>query len=125
MTQTAVHDQPSAPAKPRKRKRLYRVLWTLLALVVGVCSFWSWSYYSALAERDALIAEIRARGEPVWWNEIADKLLAEQSPDTGAELFMKALWELGGDYNSSKRGLPSLKLEDGLRTKFPEPTILP
>ena len=125
MIQPSVLDNPLIAAKPRKRKRLYRVLWTLLALVVSVCSYWSWSYYSALAERDALIAELRARGEPVWWDEVAEKASAEQSDETGAELFMKALWELGGDYNSSKRGLPSLKLEDGLRAKFPEPTVLP
>ena len=125
MNQSSVAELPSTASKPRKRKRLYRVLWTLLALVVGVFFYWTWSYYSALAERDALIAEIHSRGEPVWWKEVAEKALAEQSEDTGADLFLKAIWELGGDFNRSKPGMPSSKLEDDLKIKYPEPTILP
>jgi len=96
-----------APPKPRRSKRLLRVLWATLALIVSVSLLWTWSYYSALAERDALIAELHAKGEPVWWDEVVDKLLAEPTENTGADSYLKAVWALGGDYNRTGPRLPS------------------
>jgi hypothetical protein len=90
MNETAVLDQPKA-AKPRKRRWLYRVLWATLALIVGAGLYWSWARHSALVERDALIAELHAKGQPVWWNEVVDKALAEQPEDSGGPLFREAL----------------------------------
>jgi hypothetical protein len=113
------------PVPKRRRKWPWRVLWGMLGVILAAVGFWCWSYWSALAEREALIAEIRARGEPVWWDEVADKLLVEQSPSSGAELMLKAIWELGGDVKTNKVGLPSAKIEDDLRDQFPEPMIHP
>jgi hypothetical protein len=90
MNETAVLDQPKA-AKPRKRRWLYRVLWATLVLIVGAGFYWSWARHAALVERDALIAELHAKGQPVWWNEVVDKALAEQPEDSGGPLFREAL----------------------------------
>jgi hypothetical protein len=90
MNETAVLDQPKA-AKPRKRRWLYRVLWAMLVLIVGAGFYWSWARHAALVERDALIAELHAKGQPVWWNEVVDKALAEQPEDSGGPLFREAL----------------------------------
>jgi hypothetical protein len=107
------------PKRPRRRKLLFRVLWSLFAIVVGVCLFWTYSYYTALWERDALIAELRAKGEPVWWDEVADKLLAEPTEGTGADLYLRAIWALGGETNPKGPCVPSKQLTDELeRDKF-------
>jgi hypothetical protein len=124
MNHSATLDAPAPAAKSRRGKRLVRVCWAMFALVVGVSLFWTYSYYTALWERDALIAELRARGESVWWEEVAEKLLAEQSSHTGAELYLKALWETGGEFNRNKPWLPSATL-DAIRKQYPEPTIRP
>jgi hypothetical protein len=113
-----------AVAKPKRRKWARRMLWAMASLFVGVCLFWIYSYYTALWERESLIAELRAKGEAVWWEEVAHKFLTEQSAETGADLYMKALWETGGEFNQSKPYLPSPTL-DALRKQFPEPTIRP
>src|SRR5215216_4063993 len=112
MNQSTTIDAVANP--PWRRKLLFRVLWSLFALVIGVCLFWTYSYYTALWERDALIAEIRAKGEPVWWDEVAHKFLTEQSAETGADLYMKALCETGDELNRNKPWLPSPTL-DALR----------
>src|SRR5688572_10270592 len=102
------------PVPKRRRKWPWRVLWGMLAGVLAAGGFWCWSYSSALAERDALIAEIRARGEPVWWDEVAGKLLAEPTEGTGSELCLKAIWALGGETNPNGPRVPSKQLTDEL-----------
>jgi hypothetical protein len=87
----------SAP-KLRRRKWLYRTLWALLVLVASPCIYWYWCRHVALAERDALIVEIHARGEPVWWHEVVEKAEREQPEDNGAELFLQALTEFDAAY---------------------------
>jgi hypothetical protein len=111
------------PKKPKRRKLLFRVLWGMFAIVVAVGAFWYWSYQQALAERDALVAELRARGEPIFWNELADKLLNERSKETGADLYMKTLWTLGGELNRNGPRVPSVKLEDDLKDVRLKPSI--
>jgi hypothetical protein len=110
MSATTLGSPPAA--KPRRRKWPFRVLWGLLAVVLGLGLYWSWRHHSAIAERDALIAELHAKGEPVWWDEVVDRLLAEPAEETGAELYLKALWALGGDYNPAGPRLPSGVLWD-------------
>jgi hypothetical protein len=105
MTQVAVLDASIAAPTRMRRKLLRRLVWSVAAVVVGVGLFWTWRYCSALWRRDALIAAIRAKGEPVWWSEFAKKAVDEQSPETGAKLFMEALYEMGGELNPAKRPL--------------------
>jgi hypothetical protein len=105
--------EPPATPKPR-RKWLWRSLWALLFLLLSSVGFWCWSYYSALAERDALIAELRSRGEAVWWPEVAEELLAKPREGTGADLYLKAIWELGGETNPKPTKVPSKQLYDEL-----------
>ena len=125
-TRPAAVDVPP-PSTPRRRKRLYRVLWAVVILVVGICLFWTWSYYSALAERDALIAELHAKGEPVWWDEVVARLLEEETKDTGAEYYLKAVWALGGDYNPAGPKLPNGVLWNAIDNNgtFLQPPVVP
>ena len=91
MTEAVLLDQQKTSARPRRRKWLFRVLWSMFALVVGAGLYWAWARHAALAERDALIAELHAKGQPVWWNEVVDKALAEEPEDSGGPLFRQAL----------------------------------
>lgn len=111
------------PRFPPKRKWPWRVLWALLFLFCGTVGWWWWSYDSALAERDRLVAELRSRGEAVTWDEFADKLLSERMANTGAELFLKALWELGGSFNTTGAKVPSPALETGLENERFKPAV--
>jgi hypothetical protein len=54
-----------------------------------------------------LIAELHAKGEPVWWDEVVARLLEEETKDTGADYYLKAVWALGGDYNPAGPKLPT------------------
>lgn len=111
------------PRKPKRFKLLFRTLWAMFAIMAAAGGYWWWNYREALAERDALVAQIRARGEPVFWNEMADKLLDERSKGTGADLYMKALWTLGGELNPTGPRVPSVKLETDLRDERLKPAI--
>jgi hypothetical protein len=117
----------AASPKSRRRKWFFRVIWAMFALVVGVSLFWTWSYYSALAKRDALIAELHAKGDPVWWDEVVARLLKEESKDTGTEYYLKAIWALGGDYNPAGPKLPNGVLWNAIDLQPPvvpeQPTI--
>jgi hypothetical protein len=113
------------PRRPKRRKWLWRALWGLLIVVGGTGAYWWWSYHAALAERDALFSELRARGEPILWMETAEKILAAQSPDSGAELYMKALWTLGGEMNRVGPRVPSAKLEDDYKDVRLVPAVRP
>lgn len=86
----------AVPPARRRRKWPWRVLWTFLAVFVSMVGYWYWRYWSALSQRDALIAEIRSRGEPVWWEELCDKLVRESPPDSGTPFILKAMGELPG-----------------------------
>jgi hypothetical protein len=121
MNQPATIDAVAKP--PRRRKLLFRVLWSLFALVVGVCLFWTYSYYSALWERDALIAEIRAKGEPVWWEEVADDLLSRSWKGTGADKFRQACFALGWPINPNGQKLPMKAVDDELKGKELDPML--
>jgi hypothetical protein len=57
---------------------------------MGLTGLWCYTYWRAKSERDALLAEIRARGEPTTVQEIVDKLLAEPNENTGAEWLIRA-----------------------------------
>jgi hypothetical protein len=113
------------PRFPKRRKWPWRVLWGMLAIVTAAGGYWWWSFATARADRDAVVAEIRARGEPLYWNELADKLLAERSSETGAELFMKALAALGGEYNKFGPKVPSTALTVDLEKVQFVPKIRP
>src|SRR5262245_46740222 len=92
MSQTALLEPVTQAAKPRRRiKWLYRFLWSILFLIMGGCLYWSWAKYAALAERDALIAELHAKGEPVWWREVVAKAYAEQPEKNAGSRFREAL----------------------------------
>src|SRR5262245_33366624 len=93
--------------KPRKRKWLRRVGWALLALVAGTAGAWTWAYYTALWDRDALIARLRALGEPVWWNEVAAQLLAEPVDGTGVRDYHIAVNSIRGETSSVGPRVPS------------------
>jgi hypothetical protein len=110
--------------KPR-RKWLRRVGWSLLVLVGGVVGFWTWSYYSALWERDALIAEIRAKGEPVWWDEVAEKALSEPTEGTGAKYYLEVINAVGGETNSKTTKVPSTQLLNELEKDKYAPRVHP
>lgn len=112
----------TAPLQPKRRKWLWRSLWTMLFLLLSSVGFWCFSYYSALAERDALIAELHAKGEPVWWQEVIERLEQESGPDTGAELFRQAMWEMGRPFNPSGFWLPSAALDAISAAKY-EPGV--
>ena len=113
------------PRRPKRRKWPWRVLWGMLAIVVGTSGYWWWSCETALRERDALLAELRAKGEPVFWNETADKLLAERSPETGAELFLSTLRTLKAASDGTLLMVPSkLLLVDLDKERF-DPKIRP
>src|SRR5688500_4193520 len=107
-----VMDHPSADAKPKpsRRKWLYRTLWTLLVLIASPCVYWYWCRHVALTERDALIAEIHARGEPVWWHEVVAKAEREQPEDNGAELFRQALISLDKVATTATPSLPQVRM---------------
>jgi len=107
-----------------RRKWLYRTLWALLVLIASPCIYWYWCRHVALAERDALVAEIHARGEPVWWHEVVEKAEREQPEDNGAELFVKAIDVIGG-VNASKKILFGGDLAEAFGDQFPEPKVVP
>lgn len=113
------------PRFPKKRKWPWRVLWALLFLFCGSVGWWWWSYDSALAERDRMVAELRSRGEAITWDEFADKLLAERTANTGAELFLQAVWDLGGSLNQNGAKVPTAALEKGLEDERFKPAVRP
>lgn len=115
---------PLVVTTPKRRKWFWRVLWAFFALIVGVCLFWTRSYYSALAERDSLIAEIRAKGEPVWWSEVVSGLTPVGEDVSGAPWMLKAMWEMGWPFDPEKPSLHSPSLTS-LRQQEVEPRILP
>jgi len=126
MTQPTTLDAiPVAVPRPRRRKYLFRFLWLLFAIFVSVGLFWTYSYYTALWERDALIAEIRAKGEPVWWEEVADDLLSRSWKGTGAERFRQACFALGWPINPNGQKLPMKAVDDELKGKELEPSLHP
>ena len=63
----------------------------------------------SLAERNAFIAELHAKGQPVWWDEVVDKSLAEQAEDSGAGLFREGLAAID---LAAKQFAPSLSTRD-------------
>jgi hypothetical protein len=119
MTQSAVlPDAPPAAAKPRRRKWPFRVLWGLLAVVLGLCGYWTWNYRSALAERDALIDELHAKGEPVWWREVVAKALAEEPADSGAPFVREALAAFDAASMRAPPSLPQVRTTKEVRALF-------
>jgi hypothetical protein len=123
MNQSATIDAVAKP--PRRRKLLFRVLWSLFALVIGVCLFWTFSYYTALWERDTLIAELRAKGEPVWWEEVAEKALSELTEGTGAKYYLEAINAIAGETNPKAPRVPSKQLLDELEKDKFTPRVHP
>ena len=94
------------------------------------------------SERNALIAELHAKGEPVWWNEVVDKALAEQPEDSGGPLFREAptaieqvsrqfspSFSTRRDVREFRRALfdqenPSAEVAEALRLAAPATTLL-
>jgi len=115
----------TAPAKPKRRKWLWRTLWSMLFLLVGTVGFWCWSSYSAFSERDALIAELRSRGEHVWWEEHCNEWRRERDIDPYPSLFQKAVLAFGGD--SNRNGTNDyetyVELETALKPNLPTPGV--
>jgi len=110
MTEAAAMAVPQV-ARPRRRW-LWRAGWATLCLVGAVVGFWTWSYYSALSERDALIAEIQTKGQPVWWWDVADRRLEKSNDGTGAPLYLEGIDELGGETNPRKLRRPTQQWTD-------------
>jgi len=113
------------PRRPKRRKWIWRLMWALLAVVAGAWGFWWWSDRQALEAREALIAAARARGEPVFWDEVAEKLLRERDGGTGAELYLQALWALGGELNPGGPKVVSAKWELAHSAERTVPAIRP
>ena len=114
-----------AVAPPRRRKLFKRCLWVCAFLFVCPAAFWMWSDRAAHGERDRMIAERHARGEPVWWHEIVNRTELEAAAETGAPEFLKAVtaivaYQLGGP------PLPNGALVDALDAdgRFVTPNIV-
>jgi hypothetical protein len=115
----------AAADKPRRRKWPWRVLWGMLAILLGAVGFWNYHYWSALRERDALIAEIRARGEPVWWDELCEKLIRENPPDSGATYFRQAMEKLPPSAKPGRLRAAAHAVDKRIKERFPNPTFEP
>jgi hypothetical protein len=67
-----------SPSAPRpKRRWLRRLVVTVAGVVVVWASAFVWRWRAAECDRDALVAEIRARGEPLEWKDFAPQGQAE------------------------------------------------
>jgi len=86
----------SAEKEPRRRFPWRKLFAGFASLCIVLLCLLTCRYFAARSARDAAVAELRARGELVYWPELADRMLteAEGKPDGSREL-LEALALLG------------------------------